>query len=178
MRVLSERIGARYVVAPHNSESTIALLQELKPDIGIIGGARILKKAVIDLFKIGILNLHPGLIPEVRGLDAMLWSIYHDIPLGVTAHLIDERVDAGRILIREEVPVYLDDTILDVSERIHDLQIMLIGDALSKAFRGEWTSLGDKVLGPPNRKMTPSQEAEALAKFEAYKGKYARSNKE
>lgn len=178
MRILSERIGARYVVAHHNSEFAIELLQEYKPDIGVIGGARILKSPVLAQFRIGVLNLHPGLIPEARGLDAIMWSIYNDIPIGVTAHLIDGHIDAGRILIKEEVPIYSDDTILDVSERVHEWQVMLIDNALSKALKGEWTLLDSKVLGRPNRKMTPSQEAETLAKFEAYKIKHAKGKKD
>ena len=68
----------------------------------MIAGARILKRPVIDRFSIGIINFHPGLIPEARGLDALLWSIRGDLPLGVTSHLIDERVDASSEAARQQ----------------------------------------------------------------------------
>ena len=50
----------------------------------------------------GIINFHPGLIPEARGLDTPQWCIYDGIPLGVTSHFIDSKVDAGRIIERVE----------------------------------------------------------------------------
>ena len=87
-----------YKVMPHNSLELESYLKNLKPDLGLISGARILKSNIIDTFETGIINFHPGLIPEARGLDALSWSILNNIDLGVTSHLIDHKVDAGRIL--------------------------------------------------------------------------------
>lgn len=139
--------------------------------MGVIAGARILKPQVIDQFKIGIINLHPGLIPEVRGLDAMMWAIYHDLPLGVTAHLIDHRVDAGRILLRKPIPLFPDDTLLDLSERLFEYQLEILGDAIERALLGQWHVLDPQTLGRPNRKMPLELEAETLRRFETYKAK-------
>jgi phosphoribosylglycinamide formyltransferase-1 len=165
-RTVAERLGARYVVAPHNSQLVEELLSEAKPDLGVIAGARILKGYVISKFRIGIVNLHPGLLPEVRGLDAMLWSIYKDVPLGVTAHLIDESVDAGRLLLREEIPIFADDTLLD-----H--QLKLLAPALEAAMRGDWTPFERGTLPRPNRKMPPELERQVVGKLEEYKKRFA-----
>ena len=51
------------------------LIKKHNLDIGIILGARILSKQIIDAFSIGIVNLHPGILPENRGLDNVKWSI-------------------------------------------------------------------------------------------------------
>ena len=110
----------------HNSKECIDILMHLKPELGIIAGARILKRPVIDAFSKGIMNFHPGIIPQVRGLDSMLWSIYLGLPIGVTVHFIDERVDAGRVLMREFVKIRQDDTIIDLSLRMYETQLLLL----------------------------------------------------
>lgn len=75
-------------------------------------------------------NFPPGLIPEARGLDTLKWAIYHDLPLGVTAHFIDESVDAGRVILRREIPVNQDDTFVDLSLRLDETQVNLLPEVL------------------------------------------------
>ena len=91
---ICERLGWRYEAVDHNSDYCAELIKSAKVDIGVIAGARILKEPVISAPWIGIINFHPGLIPEVRGLDALQWAILQDKPIGVTAHLIDRSIDA------------------------------------------------------------------------------------
>ena len=77
-------LNVPYINTPHSGSEVVGILEELKPDLGVIGGARILNAPVINQFRKGIINFHPGLIPEARGLDALLWSVERNIPLGVT----------------------------------------------------------------------------------------------
>jgi len=169
-REIAKAIGADYIVVPHNSSQCIKILSEIKPDLGIIAGARILKKEVIEKFRIGIINLHPGLIPECRGLDAMLWSIYKGIPLGVTAHLIDERIDAGKILIKKRIPIFEKDTLLDLSERLYETQLEILPEAIKLALEGKWEEV--KQVGTYNSKMPPDKEKQVIQMFENYKIKF------
>lgn len=125
-RTICQQLNIPYYVLPHNSTEVANLLKTSNIEIGVISGARILKKHIIQSVGKGIINFHPGLIPEVRGLDALKWAIYHDLPIGVTAHFIDERVDAGRIIVREEIPVKNDDTLVDISLRLEETQTNLL----------------------------------------------------
>ncbi|WP_188904463.1 formyltransferase family protein [Deinococcus aerophilus] len=159
-------LGIEFVNLPHNSRRCEQYLRELKPALGIIGGARIIKQPIIERFSVGIVNVHPALLPEVRGLDSMLWSIMHDIPLGVTAHLIDARIDLGQGLIRKLLPVYQDDTIFDLSERIYDSQIDIAAASLFKALNGDTWSIENEIY---YGKMTPEYEQQALARLNEYK---------
>lgn len=161
---VADRIGARYEVAQHDSDEALAILDELEPEVGIIAGARILKAAVIEQFSTGIINYHPGLIPDARGLDAMLWSVRNDVPMGVTAHLIDERVDAGRILIKHPIELKADDTVFDLSERLYEIQLDLIDPAIKAAVQAGETgdSLPTVGKGKYNRKMPGDLERETL----------------
>jgi len=150
-RYIAERLGIEYFVAPHNSSEVITKIKDNNLNLGIIAGARILKAPVIESFSKGIINFHPGLIPEARGLDAMLWSIYKSIPLGVTAHLIDENIDAGYILLKEKIFINPDDTLLDLSERLYDKQIEMIKPAIKATLLGNYIPVDSTT--PYNRKM-------------------------
>ena len=162
-----------YFVVPHNSKECIEIIKERDIDIGIIGGARILSKGVIEVFNYGIINFHPGLIPENRGLDNLKWAIYLDIHQGVTVHFIDERVDAGRIILRKEVPVYPDDTLFDVNERLYETQLELIKPALDIVEKKKGIESFEIVTGGKARSiMPPDIEKKIPSLFERYKQKY------
>jgi phosphoribosylglycinamide formyltransferase-1 len=115
-------LGITYVSEPHDSEHCKRLLRILEVDLGIVLGARILKRPTINACKVGILNMHPGILPGNRGLDNLKWSVLNDLPIGVTAHLIDEYVDRGRLVSQKVVPVYKDDTLRDVFLRQQDVE--------------------------------------------------------
>ena len=51
------------------------IVKKYKINIGIISGARIIDKKIIKLFKYGIINLHPGKIPETSGLDSFFGQL-------------------------------------------------------------------------------------------------------
>ena len=153
---LAAGLGLRYEVVPHAGEKIEALLDEVQPDLGVVAGARLLGQPVIDLCGKGILNMHPGLIPRVRGLDSLLWAIREDVPLGVTAHLIDERVDAGRIVMSQEIEVLPDDHIFDLSERLYETELIMLPAAVQLALDGHGEAVGDP--GPSKRKMPEEME--------------------
>lgn len=174
-KVAAERLGIPYYVVAHDSPEAVELLRRSQCDLGIVAGARILKRPVIDCFKIGIINFHPGLIPESRGLDAMLWSIYRDIPLGVTAHLIDERVDAGTILIKKRIPIHTDDTVWDLSERLYETQLDLLAPAIRAALEIANGTVQAESVGKSsyNRKMPADLERATLEKLPDYIRRFA-----
>merc|ERR1719398_433806 len=53
----------------------------------------------------GMINAHPGLLPECRGSASPAWSVYHDIKIGSTCHICSPGIDEGDLLIKREVPV-------------------------------------------------------------------------
>ena len=65
----------RYFVLNHNSNTIVDIIREHSIDLGVIAGARILDHKIIKLFNRGIINFHPAILPECRGLDSLLWSI-------------------------------------------------------------------------------------------------------
>lgn len=75
-----------------------------------------------------ILNAHPGLLPQNRGVDAFKWSIVNCWPIGATLHVIDEAIDRGTILKRLRIPVLPDDTLESLCARAYDLEIDLMAN--------------------------------------------------
>ena len=69
-----------------------------------------------------ILNAHPGLLPENRGLDAFKWSIINAESVGVSLHAINEHIDQGTLLHRLKVPILASDYLSDVAERSYDTE--------------------------------------------------------
>ncbi|MEN8136250.1 MAG: ectoine synthase [Thermodesulfobacteriota bacterium] len=104
---LAEVIGSRQIqhleVANHNNLQCEETLANLKPDLIVLGDTRIIKRNIITLANIGVVNLHPGYLPEVKGNNPYIWAIIHDLPQGCTAHFIDEDVDTGPILTRRKI---------------------------------------------------------------------------
>ena len=149
---LCRKFAIPYHVMDHDSNEAIDFLSETQPKIGLIAGARILRSEIIDQFSKGIINFHPGLIPEVRGLDCTQWAIFDGYRFGVTSHLIDVRVDAGYIIEKVELPEYSNDTILDLGERHNQGQLQIFSDtidSISTAHRDSFTFV-EKGAQPPN----------------------------
>jgi phosphoribosylglycinamide formyltransferase-1 len=164
-RAICERFGWHYEVIEHRGEACAAAMRKVGCDVGVVAGARILKEPVISAARIGIVNFHPGWIPEVRGLDALQWAIAEDKRIGVTAHLIDERVDAGRIVQQREIKLFPDDTLLDVSIRLHETQMEMLPDVLQLLGSKPRDSFPLVGKSPLHRKMPPELEAQIAEKL-------------
>jgi phosphoribosylglycinamide formyltransferase-1 len=139
-RYLAGLCGAEYVVCPHNTPECCDVLRRHEIDLGVIFGARILKAPTIQACRIGILNLHPGWLPDVRGLDTIKWPLLRGLPLGATAHLIDESIDRGLLVCRQQFDRLPGDTLFDLQARVWDLERTLMIDALAALARNPDTS--------------------------------------
>lgn len=124
-RLLCETFDIPYVVSPHDE---VAHLPGI--DYALIGGARVLPASTIEQFPGGVLNLHPGVLPRTRGLDCIPWAILDGVPFGVTAHIVDARVDVGRIVMVREIEEYPDDTLMDIDARVCETQTVIAAEAM------------------------------------------------
>jgi methionyl-tRNA formyltransferase len=76
-------------------------LDNIQYDFAIQGGTGILKEILFSKFRWGILNFHPGKLPEYRGCSAPEWQLLHGNPVVCTCHLIDEGIDTGPVYARK-----------------------------------------------------------------------------
>jgi methionyl-tRNA formyltransferase len=87
-----------------NAPDSIARLREWSPDLIIFTGGNILRKHLLEVPRLGVLNVHLGMLPEVRGMSTPEWSLLNHVPVGVTVHYVDAGIDTGPILQRCEFP--------------------------------------------------------------------------
>lgn len=115
-----------------------------------------------------ILNGHPGVIPAARGLDTFKWSVYDMLPLGVTLHYIDERVDVGEIVSVIPTPVFPSDTLESLARRHYEneIQVYINFDGHLKHPNNPFAGIAS---GESHRRMKAEQEAEMIGRFEEYK---------
>ena len=86
----------------HKDKNLWKFITENNIDLIIQGGVGfIFLREMINSTKFGVLNVHPGKLPEYRGCSAPEWAIYHGDEVYVTAHMIDEGIDTGPILIEK-----------------------------------------------------------------------------
>lgn len=91
----------------HAPES-LALLQSLAPDLGVVFAAYRLRPEVFTIPRLGCLNLHLGHAPEFRGSSPAFYELLEGVPaVGVTIHRVSEKLDAGPILLQESFPLEL-----------------------------------------------------------------------
>lgn len=124
--VIAGRFDVPYWQGKHNSPEAQEQIQAYDLDVGVILGARILSQATINAFHVGVLNLHPGILPENRGLWNVEQAVLHGWEQGVTVHWIDARVDRGLILLQEEIPVSPEDSVTSLYQRLQQKEQELL----------------------------------------------------
>lgn len=108
-------------------------------DVGLVVGAgymRVLSPVFLERFP-AVINVHPSLLPEFRGLHAVRRTLESGAErTGVTVHFMVEEVDAGPIIAQEAVPVLPDDTEDSLLERLHPVEHRLLVGAVADYFWG------------------------------------------
>ena len=104
-RLIGWLISGGWVLSAGSLESRrpLRFLRSCKPDVGLHATSVIYRRPVIELFRLGILNPHIGLLPEYRGRSVMEWSLLRGDATGISTFFIDEGIDTGPgIVLREE----------------------------------------------------------------------------
>jgi len=119
-----------------NSARTVAQLTQWSPDLAIFTGGDILRDEVLKVPRLGILNSHLALLPEIRGMSSPEWSLLCGVPLGITIHFMDSGVDTGPILLRREFVADGCDSLADLRNKMIAEGIELIAEAVAGLDRG------------------------------------------
>tara|TARA_B100000965_G_scaffold83969_2_gene67605 strand:+ start:4548 stop:5330 length:783 start_codon:yes stop_codon:yes gene_type:complete len=125
-------------VDKHDSPNVMPHIEDFDLDLIVFGGTRIIRGDILDFPKDGVLNSHPGLLPECRGSASPAWSVYHDIPIGSSTHFCDNGVDTGDLLLRREVPVKRGMTYEDLCYETLVLSGVLMKEAMIAYVEGRW----------------------------------------
>lgn len=136
-RAKKHGINTYFLPKKDHHEKLLTLIKEINPDLIVLAGfLSIIGEDVVKEYHNRIINIHPSLIPSFCG-DGMYGEKVHRAVLdrgvkvsGVTVHFVDEGTDSGPIILQNTVPVYSDDTVKTLAERIHELEHKLLPEAV------------------------------------------------
>src|ERR1019366_5421469 len=117
-------------------------LSHYRPDaIVVVAYGHILPKWLIDLPRLGCINLHASLLPKYRGAAPIQWSLIRgEAVTGVTTMRIDVGLDTGDTLMKREVAIQDDDTAETLGARLSQLGADLMIETLRRLERGDLTA--------------------------------------
>lgn len=111
----------------------LARLRALAPDVGVVVAyGHILKPELLQIPKHGMLNVHPSLLPELRGAAPIEWAIINGRDkTGVTIMQMDAGMDTGPIL--HQIPHYIDPHVTagELSEHLSEMGAQALVEALA-----------------------------------------------
>ena len=95
-------------------------LRSLAPDVCVTAAfGQILSQEVLDVPKMGTVNVHASLLPKHRGAAPVQWAILQGDPVtGVTTMLTDKGIDTGDMLLKAETPIGPEDTAGSMLEKL------------------------------------------------------------
>ncbi|HSV97842.1 MAG TPA: methionyl-tRNA formyltransferase [Spirochaetota bacterium] len=97
----------------------------------VVAFGRIIPREVFEIPRLGTINLHPSLLPRYRGAAPVEWALINgDTETGVTVQMINERLDAGDIVVQEELPIPAGFTAADLYDAVRPLGAGLLLKAI------------------------------------------------
>jgi methionyl-tRNA formyltransferase len=112
---------------------------EIKPDaVVIIAYGQIIPRRLLDIPRLGWMNLHGSLLPKYRGAAPIAWAIINgERKTGLTTMRLDPGLDTGPILMQSEIEIGGEETAAELAKRMADLGAPLVSESLIKLDRGE-----------------------------------------
>ena len=115
-----------------------AWLRDQAPDVGTLAAyGRLLKQPILDVPRLGWLNMHPSLLPRWRGPSPIQAALLHgDTRTGVTIMRIGMEMDAGDIMMQEATAIAPSENCAELSARLAELGASVLVRALDAVASG------------------------------------------
>jgi len=154
------------------SEATIEDFKRLAPDaVVIIAYGQIISQSLIDIPRLGWINLHASLLPKYRGAAPINWAIVNgETRTGLTTMRIDAGLDTGPMLLKYETEIGAEEAAPELTARLAEAGAPLIAETLRGLERGEIAATAQDgsqaTIAPPLKKedgrIDWSQDAQAI----------------
>ena len=127
-----------YQPAKMRDGEALAILRELDPDlIAVAAYGKILPVEILDLPRLGCVNVHSSLLPKYRGAAPINWAILNgEEETGVTIQYMAEGVDTGNILAQAKTPIGIDENAAQLFDRLADMGGSLLVETVRKIEAG------------------------------------------
>ena len=120
--------------------NTIKIIQTLKPDLIIVSNFNQIFPAEISLIpKLGVINIHPSLLPKYRGATPTFWVLMNgEKETGVTAHFIEnDKIDSGRVISQDRLKIEESDNDGTLRHKLSKLSEKTLRDSLNLIMQGK-----------------------------------------
>ena len=120
-------------------EESVQQLRDLKPDIcAVVAYGRILPQKVLDVPKLGCINIHASVLPKYRGSAPYQWAVLDGLTeSGVTAMYLCREMDAGDIIDVSKTPIGENETAGELLDRLAVLGADLLSKTLTRFAQGQ-----------------------------------------
>jgi methionyl-tRNA formyltransferase len=120
-------------------EEFMAELRALQPELSVVVAyGQILKPEVLELPRLGSINIHASLLPELRGAAPIQWAIVRGYEsTGVTIMRMEAGLDSGPMLISAEEPILPDDSGAELTRRLSAVGAEAVVEALALIESGQ-----------------------------------------
>ncbi len=120
------------------NEEFIEEVKKLNPDvICVVAYGKILPKEILDIPRLGAINVHGSLLPKYRGAAPIQWAILNgDKKTGITTMYMGEGMDTGDMILKEEVEIGDNETTGELWERLSKIGAKLLVETLEKVEAG------------------------------------------
>ena len=151
-RFLQRRHALRQVrVDDMHSATTLQLVRNLEPALGLVYGGPILRPEVYSIPSLGTLGIHHGKVPQYRGKKTTFWAMYHGEPdVGVIIQKIGSNLDAGDIVRQANIAVGRQ-PLARIRKKLDEIGLDLYVSAVAAVLDGSATYLPQPASSAPRR---------------------------
>ncbi len=122
-----------------NNAEFIEQIKTLKPDvICVVAYGKILPQELLDIPKLGSINVHGSLLPKYRGAAPIQWAVLNgDTVTGITTMYMDAGMDTGDMILKQKVEIGADETTGELWERLSKIGGKLLVETLKLVEEGK-----------------------------------------
>lgn len=140
VKQFAEQIGLKVYqpIKVRNNPEFIEEIKSLAPDvICVVAYGKILPKELLEIPKLGCINVHGSLLPEYRGAAPIQWAVLNgDKKTGITTMYMDVGMDTGDMILKEEVEIGEDETTGELWERLSNIGADLLIETIKQIEAG------------------------------------------
>lgn len=129
------------IYQPEKIKKNVQFIEEIRnlnPDvICVVAYGKILPKEILEIPRLGCINVHGSLLPKYRGAAPIQWAVLNgDKTTGITTMYMDEGMDTGDMILKEEVEIGEDETTGELWQRLAKIGGTLLVKTLKEIEKG------------------------------------------
>jgi len=135
VKATAQKLGLSVAQPPSvRTADFVSRLQALEPDFFVVAAmGQILSQELLDIPKMGPINVHASLLPKYRGAAPIQWALINgDKETGITTMLMNAGMDTGDILLTARTNISGEDTAQSLHDRLSNMGAELLIETLNR----------------------------------------------